>query len=122
MMLNPMAAGRPEPQWTQYQPGSDFEDCEYRVEEREILGVKQKYIMIRGALLIHTRTSIDMPAGVNVDYPFNYAGFVIEYIKRSSKVEFFADICTVDNGYSNSINFPNSFGAGSKFLIFARVK
>lgn len=122
-MLNPMPAGRPEPQWTKYQPGSDFEDCEWRVEEMEILGVKQKYIMIRGTLATTTnQVSIDMPAGVKPFFPMINGGFVIECYESDGRLNFGATSPTVMNASSNSISFNNKWDKGARFLIFARIK
>ena len=122
MMLNPMAAGRPEPQWTQYEPDSGtFEDCEYRVEEMEILGVKQKYIIIRGAILIHTNLSIDMPEGVKVHYPFDLDSFTIQYMNLSGDIQFSARDATM-KGSLYRLYFPNVFGAGSRFVLFTRIQ
>lgn len=122
MMLNQMPAGRPEPQWTQYDPGSDFEDCEYRVDEMEILGVKQKYIIIRGTIMIYTSTIIYMPEGINVYNPFSYGGFVIEYDALAGENRFYATTVAVNNYSYTSLKFSNMLGAGSRFLLFARVK
>ena len=122
-MLNPMAAGRPEPQWTQYDPGSDFEDCEYRVDEMEILGVKQRYIMIRGTFATSaSAVSIDMPTGVNVFYPMINQGFVIECYENDGNLNFATTGPVVQNPSSNSIRVSNSWYQGARFLIFARVK
>lgn len=123
MMLNPMAAGRPEPQWTQYDPGSDFEDCEYRVDEMEILGVKQKYIMIRGTFTTSTAiVSIDMPAGIKVFYPMINNGFAIECNETDGTLAFRTTGVTVNNASSNTIVFNNLMRHMFRFLIFARVR
>lgn len=125
MMLNQMPAGRsqqPEPQWTHYYPGSDFQDCKYRVEEREILGVKQKYIIIRGTILNNSVRGIDMPLGVNVYYPFANDGFGIEYAKTSGAIKFRPINITVGGVSNNTILLNSIFGVGGRFLIFARVK
>lgn len=121
MMLNPMSAGRPEPQWTQYDPGSDFEDCEYMVEEREIFGVKQKYIMIRGMIMTNNPLSIDMPAGVTVSSPLEYIGTAIECEEKDGNLRFWSVNITV-NDSGNTIEFVNFWGLGAWFLIFARVR
>lgn len=120
MMLNPMAAGRPEPQWTQYQPGTDFEDCEYRTEEIEILGLKQNYIIIRGTISVHTNLNIDMPEGIELYDPFKYFAFAIEYVKRSGDIEFYATNARLGGG--SSLDFDNVFGTGSRFVLFARIQ
>lgn len=122
MMLNQMPAGRPEPQWTEYDPGSDVDDCEYRVEEMEILGVKQRYIMIRGMFATSAgAVSIDMPAGVNVFYPMTSNGFAIECYERDGTLDFGTTGLTVMNASSNSIRFNNIWYRGARFLVFARV-
>ena len=120
MMLNPMAAGLPEAQWTQYDPGSDFEDCEYRVEEMEFLGVKSRYIMIRGTIINYVSPSLHMPAGITVSFPLrDYPGSVIQCRRKSGNLEFWqASIYVNDAG--DAIDF-NTFGSGAKFLVFARV-
>lgn len=122
MMLNQMPAGRPEPQWTKYYAGNAFEDCEWRVEEMEILGVKQRYIMIRGTIMRSNSLTIDMPEGVNIHYPFSYDCFVIQYVKRSGNIQFWTTNGSVSGYPYNSINFNNMFSTGSRFLLFARVK
>ena len=123
MMLNPMAAGRPEPQWTQYDPGSDIEDCEYRVDEMEILGVKNRYIMIRGTFATSAITvTIDMPAGVNVFYPMINQGFVIECYENDGHLSFATTAPVVPNASSNSMSVSNRWYQGARFLIFARVR
>lgn len=122
MMLNQMPAGRPEPQWTKYQPGSDFEDCEWRVEEMEILGVKQKYIMIRGTFKTMGRVAIDMPAGVNVYFPMVNNGFAIECFGADGILSFATTTISVNNASSNKLVFDNVWYVGTRFLIFARIK
>lgn len=123
MMLNQMAAVRSEPQWTQYHSGRDFEDCEYRVEEMKILGVKQKYIMIRGTFATSGKQfTIDMPAGVNVFYPMINNGFAIECYKEGGVLSFGTTDVTVNNASFNSISFYNVWYKGARFLIFARVR
>lgn len=121
MMLNQMAAGRPEPQWTKYDPGSDFEDCEYRVDEMEILGVKQRYILIRGTVLGNRSLSMDMPADVTISSPLDYVGAVIVCDESSGKLKFWS---TNVNAYDSGkiIEFSSAFGSGARFLIFARVR
>lgn len=119
MMLNPMPAGRPEPQWTKYQPGNTFEDCEYRVEEMEILGVTQKYIMIRGTVLFNGTVSINMPAGVKPYYPSS--GFAIICYEANGDLIFGTSPVTVYNSASNAISFTSS-NKNSRFLLFARVR
>lgn len=119
MMLNPMAAGRPEPQWTKYEPGNIFEDCEWRVEEIEILGVKQKYIMIRGTALFAGTVSINMPAGVKPHYPSR--GFAITCYEANGDLIFGTSSVTVYNSANNAISFT-TYNKNSRFLIFARVR
>ena len=122
-MLNPMAAGRPEPQWTQYDPGSDVDDCEWMVEEMEILGVKNRYIMIRGTFATSaSNVIIDMPAGVNVFYPIINQGFVIECYENDGYLNFAPASLVVQNASSNSICVSNTWYQGARFLIFARVR
>lgn len=121
MMLNQMPAGRAEPTWTQYDPGGDFEDCEWRVEEMELLGVKQRYIMIRGTITRTNNVHIDMPAGVSVYYPLTNAGFAIECSESDGNLRFLTTSVYVDMG-SNIINFVNLFTVGTRFFLFARVK
>lgn len=121
MMLNPMAAGRPEAQWTQYDPGSsDVEDCEYRVDEMEILGVKQKYILIRGAIVGNISLSMDLPAGVTVSDPWEYPGTVIVCDEDNGKLRFWSTNITVSSS-GKTIDFNNAFGSGARVLVFARV-
>lgn len=120
MMLNPMAAGRPEPQWTQYDPGSDFEDCEYRVDEMEILGVKQRYILIRGTILGNRSLSMDMPADVTISSPLDYVGAAIMCDKSSGKLSFWSTNVTT-YGSNKIIEFNNLFGSGARVLVFVRV-
>ena len=123
MMLNPMAAGRPEPQWTHYDPGSDIEDCEYRVDEMEIRGVKNRYIMIRGTFATSAITvTIDMPAGVNVFYPMINQGFVIECYENDGNLSFATTAPVVPNASSNSMSVSNRWYRGARFLIFAIVR
>ena len=122
MMLNQMPDGQAEPQWTKYQPGSDFEDCEYRVEEMEILGVTQKYIMIRGTFTTMGEVRIDMPSGVNVFYPMIDNGFAIECDKSSDNLSFVTTSVSVPSVSSNSIGFSNRWYTGARFLIFARIR
>ena len=123
MMLNPMAAGRPEPQWTHYDPGSDIEDCEYRVDEMEIRGVKNRYIMIRGTFATSAITvTIDMPAGVNVFYPMINQGFVIECYENDGNLSFATTAPVVPNASSNSMSVSNRWYQGARFLIFAIVR
>lgn len=123
MMLNQMPAGRPEPRWTKYQPSSDVKDCEWRVEEMEILGVKQRYIMIRGTFATSADSvSIDMPAGVNVFYPNINQGFVIECYENNGNLNFGTTGAVVQNASSNSIRFNNIWYRGARFLIFTRVR
>ena len=119
MMLNPMPAGRPEPQWTKYQPGNTFEDCEYRVEEMEILGVIQKYIMVRGTALRSGTVSINMPAGVKPYYPG--CGFAITCYENNGDLIFGTSSVTVYNSASNAISFT-TYNKNNRFLIFARVR
>lgn len=122
MMLNQMAAGRPEPQWTQYQPGSDFEDCEYRVDEMETLGVKQKYILIRGTIASYrSPLSLDLPADVTVLSPSDYPGTAIECREKNGYLNFWSTNINVINS-GKTIEFGNSFGSGKRVLIFARVR
>lgn len=122
MMLNQMPAGQSEARWTQYDPGSDFKDCEYRVEEMEIFGVKQKYIMIRGTFATSTyEVSIDMPAGVTPYYPMANYGFAIECSKNDGKIRFWTRDVSVNSGTRNSISFNNVVFVGDRFLIFART-
>ena len=123
MMLNQMPAGRPEPQWTKYKPGTDFEDCEYRVDKIEILGVKQKYIMIRGTFTTSTASvSIDMPAGINVFYPMINNGFAIECNENYGTLAFRTTGVAVSNDSPNTIVFNNLMRQMFRFLIFARVR
>ena len=127
MMLNPMAAGLPEAQWTHYYPGSDVEDCEYRVEEMEILGVTQKYIMIRGTALIAGAISINMPAGVKPYYPLTNSGFVIYCYYDIEDFEYDGDIVfktgTVgSHGPSSNVILFTNEKSGSLFLLFARIQ
>ena len=119
-MLNPMAAGRPESQWTQYDPGSDFEDCEYRVDEMEILGVKQRYILIRGTILSSRSLTMDMPADVTVPDPWQYPGIVIVCDENNGKLRIWSTSIDV-SGSGKTINFSSAFGSGSRCLVFARV-
>lgn len=119
MMLNPMPAGRPEPRWTKYQPGDIFEDCEWRVEEMEILGVTQKYIMIRGTVLFNGTVSINMPAGVKPYYPGS--GFAITCYVDNGDLIFVISPVTVGNSASKAISFT-SYNKNSRFLLFARVR
>lgn len=120
MMLNQMAAGRPEPQWTKYQP-PNFEDCEYRVEEMEILGVKQRYIMIRGTVLQKGQVPVEMPAGVKPYYPMTDSGFVINYYEYNGDIVFKTSNVTVKNPSANVIFFTSN-SENSLFLLFARVR
>ena len=124
MMLNHMPAGLPEPQWTKYEPGpGTFEDCECRVEEMEILGVTNRYIMIRGTFATSASTvTIDMPAGVNVFYPMIDQGFVIECYENDGRLNFATTSPVVQGASSNSIRFSNMWYQGARFLIFARVR
>lgn len=123
MMLNQMPAGRPEPQWTHYDPGSDIEDCEYRVDEMEILGVKNRYIMIRGTFATSANAvTIDMPAGVNALYPMINQGFVIECYENDGNLNFATTAPVVQNASSNSMSVSNLWYQGARFLIFARVR
>lgn len=119
-MLNPMPAGRPEPQWTKYQPGSDFEDCEYRVEEREILGVKNRYIMIRGTVLASGSVAMNMPAGVTPYYPMMNQGFVIICYEEPSGLVFRTRSVTVNNVAPDVMVFDGR--QNSLFRLFARIK
>lgn len=121
MMLNPMSAGRPEPQWTQYDPGRDFEDCEYMVDEMEILGVKQKYIMIRGTIMSGASVSIDMPVGVTVSFPFDYPGTAIVCDETYGRLRFWSTNLNVSSS-GKTIDFNSAFGSGARCLVFARVK
>lgn len=121
MMLNPMAAGRPEAQWTQYDPGSsDVEDCEYRVDEMEILGVKQKYILIRGTALSTRSLSMDMPADITISSPWEHPGTAIVCRERNGDLNFWSTNITVSSS-GKTIDFNNAFGPGSRCLVFARV-
>lgn len=120
-MLNQMAAGRPEPQWTQYQPGSDFEDCEYRVDEMKILGVKQKYILIRVTIARNRSLSLDLPADVTVLSPLDYPGTAIVCRERNGNLNFWSTNITVINS-GKTIEFDNIFGLGARALIFAKVR
>lgn len=121
-MLNQMPAGRPEPQWTKYEAGSEVEDCEYRVDEMEILGVKQKYILIRGTILVARSLSIDLPADVTVSSPSEYLGTVIICRERNGSLSFWstANISVYNSG--KTIEFNTAFGSGSRFLVFVRVR
>lgn len=122
MMLNQMPAGRSEPQWTQYDPGSsDFEDCEYRVDEMEILGVKNRYIMIRGTVLQQGQVPLDMPAGVKPYFPMLNQGFVITCFESNGNLGFGTSFVTVNNTSSNVIFFTNG-KENSLFRLFARVR
>ena len=121
MMLNPMAAGLPEPQWTQYDPGTDFEDCEYRVDEMEILGVIQKYIMVRGTALRSGIIPIKMPAGVDPYYPMQDSGFAIACFEKNGKLVFGTSSITMNSASSNVIYFTSD-AEGSLFHLFARVR
>ena len=120
MMLNPMAAGRPEPQWTKYQP-PNFEDCEYRVEEMEILGVTNKYIMIRGKVLNRGTVPIEMPAGVEAYFPMGDRGFVITCFEQNGDLVFGTSSVTVQNASGKVIYFTSD-SENSLFRLFARVR
>lgn len=120
MMLNHMPAGRPEPQWTQYDPGSDFEDCEYKVDEMEILGVKQRYILIRGTVLSNRSLTMDMPADVTISSPLDCVGAAIECDERSGNLMFWSTNVTT-YGSNKIIEFGNLFGSGARVLVFVRV-
>ena len=120
-MLNPMAAGRPESQWTQYDPGSDFEDCEYRVDEMEILGVKQRYILIRGTILSDADTlRMDMPADVTISSPLDYVGVAITCDESSGNLRFWS-VNVTTYGSNKIIEFDSLFGSGARVLVFVRV-
>ena len=122
MMLNPMAAGRPEPQWTQYEPGPGIlEDCEYRVDEMEILGIKNRYIMIRGTVLMKGTVPVEMPAGVKPYFPMVNNGFVITCFESNGNLGFATTSVTVNNMSSNVIFFTNE-KENSLFRLFARVR
>ena len=120
MMLNHMPAGRPEPQWTQYDPGSDFEDCEYKVDEMEILGVKQRYILIRGTIVSNRSLIMDMPADVTISSPLDNIGAAIICDESSGKLRFWATSVTTYNSNKN-IEFNSLFGSGARVLVFVRV-
>lgn len=121
MMLNPMAAGLPEAQWTQYDPGSDFEDCEYRVDEMEILGVKQRYIVIRGTILSDSDPlRMDMPADVTIPSSLEYIGAAIICGESSGNLRFWSTSVTT-YGSNKIIEFNSIFGSGSRVLVFVRV-
>lgn len=122
MMLNQMAAGRPEPQWTKYEPlPGSFEDCEYRVMEMEILGIKNRYIMIRGTVLQQGKVSLEMPAGVKLYLPIFNNALVIICSKSNGNISFGAPSLTVNNPSSNVIFFTNE-KSGSLFRLFAKVR
>ena len=123
MMLNQMPAGQSEPQWTKYQPGSDFEDCEYRVEEMEILGVKNRYIMIRGRVLRKGQVilALPLPEGVKPYYPMTDRGFVVNYYEYNGDIVFKTSNVTVKNPSANVIFFTSN-SENSLFLLFARVR
>lgn len=122
MMLNPMAAGRPEAQWTKYEPGpGTFEDCEYRVEEMEILGIKNRYIIVRGTVLLQGQVPLEMPAGVEPYFPMGNRGFVITCFERNSDLVFGTTFLTVNNASSKVIFFTNE-KENSLFRLFARVR
>lgn len=119
MMLNQMAAGRPEPQWTKYQP-HNFKDCEYRVEEMEILGVTNRYIMVRGTVLKKGQVFLALPEGVKPYYPMTDRGFVINYYKYNGDIVFKTSNVTVNNPSANVIFFTSN-SENSLFRLFARV-
>jgi len=120
MMLNQMSAGRPEPQWTKYQPPY-FKDCEYRVEEMEILGVTQRYIMIRGTVLANGSVAMQMPAGVTPYYPMGNQGFVITCYKEDGYLVFLTSSVTVNNAAPDVIFFTSG-RRNSLFRLFARIR
>ena len=120
MMLNQMPAGRPEPQWTKYQP-HNFKDCEYRVEEMEILGVKNRYIIVRGTVLQKGQVFLALPEGVKPYYPMTDRGFVINHYEYNGDIVFKTSNVTVNNPSANVIFFTSN-SENSLFLLFARVR
>lgn len=121
MMLNQMPAGRAEPQWTKYEAGSEVEDCEYRVEEMEILGVKNRYIMVRGTVLQKSIVFLALPEGVKPYYPMKDRGFVINYYEYNGDIVFKTSNVTVNDSESNGLFFTSN-SENSLFLLFARVR
>ena len=121
MMLNQMPAGRSEPGWTKYQPGNHFEDCEWRVAEMEILGVKNRYIMVRGTVLAQGSVTMEMPAGIKPYYPMGNQGFVITCYEEYGDLAFRISSVTVNNAAPDVIFFTSG-RVNSLFRLFARIE
>lgn len=123
MMLNQMPAGRPEPQWTKSQSGS-FKDCEWRVEEMEFLGVKDRYVMIRGTNPNSYDAYFSIPGGLRI-YPSERSGFVLQYWETGNSFEFI-DANLLDIESDTAIYIPrnplSNFGDCRFFVIAKTIK
>lgn len=122
MMLNRMPGGRAEPRWNEFK-SSDFKDCEWRVEEMEFLGVKDRYVMIRGTNSNGYPADLTIPGGLKLTSPYYRAGFVFQYQRNGGSVEFI-DADTLDADSNTVVTIPrnplSSFG-DCRFLVIAKT-
>lgn len=122
MMLNPMTAGRSEPQWNEF-TAYGFTDLEWTVEDMEFLGVKDRYIMIRGTSPNDYGHSLHIPGGFEITTPLNRSGFLLQYHKTGNIFEFLG-ASTIDAGSNSEIYIPRnplSSISDSRFLVFAKT-
>lgn len=122
MMLNHMPAGRPEPQWNEF-TAYGFTDLEWTVEDMEFLGVKDRYIMIRGTNSNSFVQTLYIPGGFKITSPLSRSGFVLQYHKIDNTFEFLG-ASTIDAESSREINIPSnplSSTGSSRFLVIAKT-
>ena len=122
MMLNPMPAGQPELQWTEFER-SDFTDLEWTVKDMEFLGVKNRYLMIRGTNSHSYPTSLTIPGDIKITTPYNRAGFVLQYWNDDGTFEFLdADVIDADSNTVIKIpaNRLSRFG-DCRFFVMAKT-
>lgn len=122
MMLNPMPAGRPEPQWNKFN-SPDFTDCEWRVEEMEFLGVKNRYVMIRGTNPHGSAQPLTIPGGLRITSPYNRAGFVIQCRNNNSTFEFI-NASVIDADSNRVVTIPKNplWSSGDcRFFVMAKT-
>lgn len=122
MMLNQMLAGRPALQWNEFE-AYGFTDCEWSVEDMEFLGVKDRYILIRGTNSNSYVQSLRIPGGFEITTPLNRSGFVLQYHKTGDIFEFLR-ARSIDAESNTNINIPRNPSSSlgdSRFLVIAKT-
>ena len=121
-MLNRMPDGRAEPRWNEFK-SSDFTDCEWRVEEMEFLGVKDRYVMIRGTNPNDYSVNLTIPGGLKITGPYHRAGFVLQYKKNGGTFEFI-DASVIDADSNTVVTIPGnplSRYGDCRFFVMAKT-